>query len=73
MDCSEIRTRDVESLLQGDHLYHFCVFKSKFRVARAEAESAIQLTAGWLIRMHTHGGFAVSFGQQEFWHAIRAA
>ena len=60
-------------VLQGEDLYHFGVFKSAFRVARAEAESAIQLAAGWFIKMHTHEGVAVSFGQREFWHAVRAA
>lgn len=60
-------------LLQGEDLYHFGVFKSAFRVARAEAEAAIQLAAGWFIKMHTHEGVAVSFGQREFWHAVRAA
>jgi len=60
-------------LLQGEDLYHFGVFKGAFRIARAEAEAAIQLAAGWFIKMHTHEGVAVSFGQREFWHAVRAA
>jgi hypothetical protein len=60
-------------LLQGEDLYHFGVFKGSFRVARAEAEAAIQLAAGWFIKMHTHEGVAVSFGQREFWYAVRAA
>ena len=60
-------------LLQGEDLYHFGVFKGAFRVARAEAEAAIQLAAGWFIKMHTHEGVAVSFGQREFWYAVRAA
>ena len=33
-------------VLQDEDLYHFGVFKSAFRVARAEAEAAIQLAAG---------------------------
>ena len=49
-------------LLQGEDLYHFGVFKGSYRVARAEAEAAIQLAAGWFIKMHTHEGVAVSFG-----------
>ena len=60
-------------LLQGEDLYHFGVFKGSFRVARAEAEAAIQLAAGWFIKMHTHEGVAASFGQREFWYAVRAA
>jgi len=60
-------------LLQGEDLYHFGIFKGSFRVARAEAEAAIQLAAGWFIKMHTHEGVAVSFGQREFWYAVRAA
>eukprot|EP00223_Ostreococcus_mediterraneus_P009805 CAMPEP_0179629868 /NCGR_PEP_ID=MMETSP0932-20121108/5605_1 /TAXON_ID=548131 ORGANISM="Ostreococcus mediterraneus, Strain clade-D-RCC2596" /NCGR_SAMPLE_ID=MMETSP0932 /ASSEMBLY_ACC=CAM_ASM_000582 /LENGTH=624 /DNA_ID=CAMNT_0021499313 /DNA_START=1 /DNA_END=1878 /DNA_ORIENTATION=- len=60
-------------LLQGEDLYHFGVFKGSYRVARAEAEAAIQLAAGWFIKMHTHEGVAASFGQREFWYAVRAA
>ena len=59
--------------LQGEDLYHFGVFKTAFRVARAQAESAIQLATGWFIKRHTHEGVAVSFGQREFWHAVRTA
>jgi hypothetical protein len=45
--------------LQGEDLYHFGVFKTAFRVARAQTESAIQLAAGWFINRHTHEGVAV--------------
>ena len=60
-------------LLQGEDIYHFGIFKGSFRVIRAEIEAAIQLAAGWFIKMHTHEGVAVSFGQREFWYAVRAA
>ena len=60
-------------LLQGEDLYHFGVFKGSFRVIRAEIEAAKSLASSWFIQQVTHEGVAVSFGQSEFWYAVREA
>ena len=60
-------------LLQGEDLYHFGVFKGSFRIIRAEIEAAKSLASSWFIQQVTHEGVAVSFGQSEFWYAVREA
>lgn len=59
-------------ILQGEDLYHFGVFKGAFRVERAEIEAMKQLAAGWFIKLFKNG-VATSFGQREFWYAIKEA
>lgn len=60
-------------LLQGEDLYHFGKFKGSFRLIRAEIEAAKSLASAWFIQQVTREGVAVSFGQCEFWYAIREA
>mmetsp|Transcript_2961 Transcript_2961/g.10712 ORF Transcript_2961/g.10712 Transcript_2961/m.10712 type:complete len:321 (-) Transcript_2961:1415-2377(-) len=59
-------------ILQGEDLYHFGVFKGAFRVERAEIEAMKQLAAAWFIKFF-NSGVATSFGQREFWYAIKEA
>ena len=59
-------------ILQGEDLYHFGVFKGAFRIERAEIEAMKQLAAGWFIKLFKNG-VATSFGQREFWYAIKEA
>jgi hypothetical protein len=59
-------------ILQGEDLYHFGVFKGAFRVERAEIEAMKQLAAAWFIKLFENG-VATSFGQREFWYAVKEA
>ena len=49
-----------------------CVFKGAFRVERAEIEAMKQLAAAWFINSSSTG-VATSFGQREFWYAVKEA
>ena len=60
-------------ILQGEDLYHFGVFKGAFRVERAEIEAMKQLSSSWFIKHFNNSGVAVSFGQREFWYAVKEA
>ncbi len=60
-------------ILQGEDLYHFGVFKGAFRVERAEIEAMKQLSSSWFIKRFNNSGVAVSFGQREFWYAVKEA
>ena len=60
-------------ILQGEDLYHFGIFKGAFRVQRAEIEAMKQLSSSWFIKRFNNSGVAVSFGQREFWYAVKEA
>ena len=60
-------------ILQGEDLYHFGVFKGAFRVERAEIEAMKQLSSSWFIKRFNNSGVAVSFGEREFWYAVKEA
>jgi hypothetical protein len=60
-------------ILQGEDLYHFGIFKGAFRAQRAEIEAMKQLSSSWFIKRFNNSGVAVSFGQREFWYAVKEA
>jgi len=60
-------------ILQGEDLYHFGIFKGAFRVERAEIEAMKQLSSSWFIKCFNNSGVAVSFGEREFWYAVKEA